>query len=557
MTTVIRGHGEPVDAAFTVHYPAADIDEAIVRLDSAADHLERARHHVRSAEIALLSVPPLEQHYFSEGPVALSFANVTAWNLTAEVQTLAGATRTAAWVYEEAELEAKRADPLFSGQPLVVLSNYLLDGPGFYPSAQLTQDFINQAPQALAALVDMVAGFFFKGRAGAAGAGDTFRQKMTAKLQKKLDEAPVDAGRITAEESLEEADPDTPWAERIPNSVGQLANWLRDEEHGGLAEDSVYQRLVPVLHAVWAQLSKALGQPIDVVGVRSQDTAGFAPGLWGVVQEGAHLQQDSAITIRSTETATGTVHVVTFPGTQGAGEAWHSKNFSDLTGAVEATTEQSRTQVEATLEALERVGAHPGDRLVLSGHSQGGMHAVNVANNSGVRDLYPVEYVITQGAPVAELGLTEQVKSVHFEHVDDPITGLDGADVQASEEHMVVLSDAYAPEVNRWAFDGIMGPAHGSENYRHVVQEALEQNNPALAAVDAELTALLTPVGASSAKQVSLQRRIPEIYQSPTFGRAAERARASVTGARPEQWPSDESRRPTGGAPGPADQRRR
>ncbi|GAB3756275.1 hypothetical protein GCM10027591_05450 [Zhihengliuella somnathii] len=554
MSTQILGGGGPVEAEYTIYYSAEDVERAIIRLERAVDQLRDCANSLVLAEGALWRVPLWERHFYGPGEWALQQTQWWAWGVMLHTEGLRSATASAKWIYEAADLEAKRQDPVASGSLGMIALNYFDGSPGWFPSAQLTEDLVNHSPALLGgASLDLLMLVATRGRSQR-GKGTATGWK--GKFLDKLAELPLHATRFAVEQSLSAVDPDTNWKAIIPDKPSDVAGWLRDTEHGGLRETSAYDLVAPRAVDAWDYASRAYGQPIDVESVTARESAGFTPGLQGVIDEDQHLEEDSSISIRSSETANGTVHLVTFPGTQGFAEDWHSENFSDLTGAMEAADGGSRTEVAAMLDALERVGAQPGDRLVLSGHSQGGMHAVNAANSEEIRGLYGVEYVVTEGAPVAELELPADVKSIHLEHVDDWITGLDGTDVAASENHVVVKSDAYKPGTDKWSLEGA-GPAHSSENYRYVAEQVLREGDPTIQRVDAELAGLLAPAGATKLNTVRLRRRIPDIYRAPNFGRAAEEARRSRTGFRPEQWPSEYRPEDARSGRGPAAQEQR
>lgn len=78
------------------------------------------------------------------------------------------------------------------------------------------------------------------------------------------------------------------------------------------------------------------------------------------------------------------------------------------------------------LEALEDAGARPGDPVVLTGHSLGGIDAAGLAANQEFRRRYSVAAVTTFGAPVGGFAIPRSTSVMSVEHVDDVVPPLDG-----------------------------------------------------------------------------------------------------------------------------------
>ncbi|GAA3683935.1 hypothetical protein GCM10023081_22020 [Arthrobacter ginkgonis] len=165
-------------------------------------------------------------------------------------------------------------------------------------------------------------------------------------------------------------------------------------------------------------------------------------------------------------TDAGLVHVVTFPGTQAEEALGVGLNPWDAGGVSEALGLGSQHVAAATLEALEAVGARPGESLVLTGYSQGGVHAANVAVDPRIAAAYKVDYVVTTGSPVGNVPLPETVRGLHLEHVDDPVPGADGIPNPDTRNQVTVYLDGYAPGTDRNA--GGFGAAHGLGNYAYL-----------------------------------------------------------------------------------------
>ncbi len=161
----------------------------------------------------------------------------------------------------------------------------------------------------------------------------------------------------------------------------------------------------------------------------------------------------------------GPVYLVVLPGTQGT--ALDAGNPFDTAGNAEAVVQDSRHVVPAVAQALEESGARPGDRLMVAGYSQGGLHAMNLAADSGLAAKYDVELVVTVGSPTG-WERSAQTEYLHLEHAEDAVPRVDTAP-NPDEHHRVTVSlDNPVPELLQGA-DGLegkgLGPAHKLANY--------------------------------------------------------------------------------------------
>lgn len=80
-------------------------------------------------------------------------------------------------------------------------------------------------------------------------------------------------------------------------------------------------------------------------------------------------------------------------------------------------------------EAMEQAGIPPGAPVALVGHSQGGMTAVHLANDSSFTDRFNVQHVITAGAPTAQVpDLPDNIQTLSLENTGDLVPLTDGED---------------------------------------------------------------------------------------------------------------------------------
>ncbi|MDO4918176.1 hypothetical protein [Kocuria sp.] len=103
---------------------------------------------------------------------------------------------------------------------------------------------------------------------------------------------------------------------------------------------------------------------------------------------------------------------------KGIGEAMTASPSAGLTELPQAQ--------RMAVQALRDAGIRPGDTVVLSGHSLGGIDAAGLASNREFRKLYDVAAVTTFGAPVGDVEIPGTTSVMAVEHQDDLVPTLDG-----------------------------------------------------------------------------------------------------------------------------------
>lgn len=161
-----------------------------------------------------------------------------------------------------------------------------------------------------------------------------------------------------------------------------------------------------------------------------------------------------------------TVWLVSLPGTQTGdfkdASGW-STNPWDMGGNAEALALDSQHVSAAVDEALRAAGADQDDALVLTGYSQGGLHAARIAADERIAGSYDVQGLLTIGSPTGEIRVPDSVEAVHLEHDEDLPAAADGrANPQAANRTTLTVSgydEALYPEGK----DVMSG--HAFENY--------------------------------------------------------------------------------------------
>lgn len=162
-----------------------------------------------------------------------------------------------------------------------------------------------------------------------------------------------------------------------------------------------------------------------------------------------------------------TVWLVAIPGTQPGdskdASGW-STNPLSMDGNAEALAFDSQHMTAAIDDALRQAGAGQGDALVLTGYSQGGMHAARAAADPRIAATYDVQGLMTIGSPTGEMAVPEGVETVHLEHEEDLPAAADGRPNPQGAHRATITVSGYREELYPEGRDLMSG--HLFENYR-------------------------------------------------------------------------------------------
>ena len=143
------------------------------------------------------------------------------------------------------------------------------------------------------------------------------------------------------------------------------------------------------------------------------------------------------------------VWVLQLPGTQD----WDPRpgdNPFDLTTNVAAMTGEATLAAAGAATALDRAMAAAGrsgsgDRVMLVGHSQGGILAASLASSARFRAAHHVTDVVTMGAPIGRFPIPAGVTVLSLEHSQDPVPRLDAVPNPDRASWTTVTRDLAAP----------------------------------------------------------------------------------------------------------------
>ncbi len=117
--------------------------------------------------------------------------------------------------------------------------------------------------------------------------------------------------------------------------------------------------------------------------------------------------------------------VVHIPGTQ----SWQARpgaNPFDLSADAAALAGRPNAVGAVVARGLRSCGARPGEPVLLSGHSLGGIAAAELAADQVLRREFTITHVVSAGSPTALSAVPDDVSVLSLEHDQDPVPWLDG-----------------------------------------------------------------------------------------------------------------------------------
>lgn len=187
--------------------------------------------------------------------------------------------------------------------------------------------------------------------------------------------------------------------------------------------------------------------------------------------------------------------VVHVPGTQewdGDGEG----SPMDMAGNVGLVGGTPTAVTSGVAAAMVAAGVRPGQPVAVVGHSQGGMTALHLAADPGLRRVATITHVVTAGSPLAGRTPPPAVQVLALEHTDDLVPRLDGRDHPDRDDRVLVRSTA--PD-GPWRSDAV--PAHSSSAYVATAAAVDASDHPSLVAHRQGMAAFLDRPGAGCTTQ--------------------------------------------------------
>ncbi|EFQ82181.1 hypothetical protein HMPREF0063_12705 [Aeromicrobium marinum DSM 15272] len=194
-------------------------------------------------------------------------------------------------------------------------------------------------------------------------------------------------------------------------------------------------------------------------------------------------------------------YIVQIPGTQVL-DTQRGDNPIDNTTNLTLSAGQEAIITDLVAEAMRRADIPAGAPVMLTGHSQGGITAMTMASDPGLRREFNVTSVVTGGSPVGRFDVPDHVSVVSLEHTQDFVPMLDGtANPDRSNWTTVrrALSDSEGTD------RGARGPvtAHSTGNYASTGSDVDASTDPGIEAWRRQNEHFFAGTGTSTRYQIT------------------------------------------------------
>lgn len=163
-----------------------------------------------------------------------------------------------------------------------------------------------------------------------------------------------------------------------------------------------------------------------------------------------------------------------------AGTALVNRNPSDWATNTQVFTGQDNAVQNGVVQALADAGVGSDEPVLITGHSQGAMIAMAVADDPRVQSAYDVQSVVTFGGPVGHLQTPDGVAVLHVEHRDDLVSGLDNMPNPVEGGRVTVRRDLAASGLPADAEVTSVTQSHDMPAYTRTGAMADRSGDPAL-----------------------------------------------------------------------------
>jgi len=204
-----------------------------------------------------------------------------------------------------------------------------------------------------------------------------------------------------------------------------------------------------------------------------------------------------------------TTWVVMIPGTQNFTPGEHAfDGVTDLDLMADVAPSQVSQQV---MRALELAEVPLNAKVMLIGHSLGGIAAVSIAASKEFENKYQLAGVITAGSPTATFKAQPGVPYLHLENDEEIVSNLDGKGGDhgpASDDRIIITRQLSASNnpIDQNASKSLTG-AHPIETHQRTLELALETGDPAVHNIVNQLETQL--IGTESETKFFTGRRVP------------------------------------------------
>jgi hypothetical protein len=200
-----------------------------------------------------------------------------------------------------------------------------------------------------------------------------------------------------------------------------------------------------------------------------------------VLSDRFHPENDGTIEIQTLVAADGSRrHVVYLPGTDDMNPLSSDGQLRDMQENLRLIAGRDTDYARGVLTAMAQAGVRPGEPVLLTGHSQGGMVAAALAAHHSP---YDVTNVVTFGAPTAQVHrYPPGVRVLSLEHRGDLVPQLAGPDAPSADVVTVQFDSG---------IEGLVGN-HSFEHYTRGAEAVDASTDPDVAAARAALSGFFT-----------------------------------------------------------------
>lgn len=171
--------------------------------------------------------------------------------------------------------------------------------------------------------------------------------------------------------------------------------------------------------------------------------------------------------------------IVQIPGTQDWSPT-RTDNPVDLTSNVTMMAMPEQTIIEQQVaDAMRAAGIQPGEDIMMTGHSQGGITAASMASDPSLRDDFDITSVVTGGSPIGRFDIPDDVSVLSLEHEQDVVPKLDGTDNPDRPNWTTVTRELSDAEGTQDGQRGV-GPAHSVPNYSNTGADVDGSDDPGI-----------------------------------------------------------------------------
>lgn len=171
--------------------------------------------------------------------------------------------------------------------------------------------------------------------------------------------------------------------------------------------------------------------------------------------------------------------IVQIPGTQDWSTT-RGDNPVDLTSNVNMMAMPDQTVIEQQVaDAMRQAGIEPGQDVMLTGHSQGGITAASMATDPDILSEFDIKSVVTGGSPIGRFDIPDDISVLSLEHTQDVVPKLDGADNPDRPNWTTVTRELSGAEGTVDGQRGV-GNAHSVPNYANTGADIDASDDPGI-----------------------------------------------------------------------------